>query len=195
MTHCLNCGAEREVDQCLACGLTSEAAEVVLRRRLIQRTAWFLVGSVLFVPASHAFPPLELDGILIFVGVLFFVVLGLGFWMVQRARHRQEIEIMKRVYFGFLPVPWILAALLFVNGKFDTTPRVHETASVVGKFSMPGILKTQRLIVTSWREGRSLEHVLVSSDDYNRFQVGDPVVIEMQNGLAGIPWVYAVYRP
>jgi hypothetical protein len=195
MTHCLNCGAEREVDQCVACGLTSEAAEVVLRRRLVQRTAWFLVGSVLFVPASHAFPPLELDGILIFVGVLFFVVLGLGLWMVQRARRRQEIEIMKRVYFGFLPVPWILAALLFVNGKFDATPHVHENASVVGKFSMPGILKTQRLIVTSWREGRSLEHVLVSSDDYNRFQVGDSVVIEMQNGLVGIPWVYAVYTP
>ena len=102
---------------------------------------------------------------------------------------------MKRVYFGFLPVPLILSALLFVNGKFDTTPHRHETTAVVGKFTMPGILRTQRLIVTSWREDRSVEHVLVSADDYNRFQVGDPVVIEVQNGLVGIPWVYAVYRP
>ena len=85
MTHCLNCGAERDADQCLACGLTSAAAEVMLRKSLVQRTVWFLVGSVLFVPASYAFPPLELDGILIFVGVLFFVVLGLGF-LVGAAR-------------------------------------------------------------------------------------------------------------
>ena len=99
MTRCLYCGAERDADQCLACGLTSAAAEVMLRRRLVWRTAWFLVGAVLFVPVSQAFPPVEIDGILIFVGVLFFVVLGLGMWMVNRARQRQEIEVFKRIYF------------------------------------------------------------------------------------------------
>jgi hypothetical protein len=195
MTRCLYCGAEREADQCLACGLTSAAAEVMLRRRLVWRTAWFLVGAVLFVPVSQAFPPLELDGILIFVGVLFFIVLGLGMWMVNRARRRQEIEVFKRVYFGFLPVPWILAGLLFINGKFDTTPPQRQTTSVVGKFSMPGVLRTQRLVVVSWRDGRRIERVSVSRDDYNRFQVGNAVVVEVQQGIAGIPWVYAVYRP
>ena len=46
----------------------SEAAEVMLRKRLVHRTAWFLVGAIIFVPASQAFPPLEEDGILIFMG-------------------------------------------------------------------------------------------------------------------------------
>jgi hypothetical protein len=195
MTRCLYCGAERDADQCLACGLTSAAAEVMLRRRLVRRTAWFLVGSVVFIPVSYAFPPLELDGILIFVGALFFVVLGLGLWLVRRARKQQEIEILKRIYFGFLPVPWILASMLFFNGKFDTTPRQRETVSVVRKFSMPGLFRTQRLVVTSWRAGRDVEHVNVNADDFNRFQVGDQAVIQLQNGLVGIPWVYAVYRP
>ncbi len=54
--------------------------------------------------------------------------------MVQRARRRQEIEIIKRIYFGFLPVPWILTAMLFVNGKFDAAPPQRETVSVVSKF-------------------------------------------------------------
>src|SRR6202163_2408067 len=101
MNRCLDCGAERDTDQCQACGLTSAAAEVMLRRRLVRRTALFLVGAVVFVPVWQAFPPVELDTILIFVGVLFFVVLGLGLWMVNRARLRQEIEVLKRVYFGF----------------------------------------------------------------------------------------------
>jgi hypothetical protein len=193
--RCVDCGAERDTDQCPACGLTSAAAEVMLRRRLVRRTAWFLVGAILFVPVSQAVPPLEVDGILIFVGLLFFLVLALGIWLVNRARRGEEIEVVKRIYFGFLPVPWILATLLFVNGKFDVAPPKREIASVVGKFSMPGVLRTQRLVVTSWREGRRVERVHVSRDDYGRFQLGDAVVVEVQSGVVGIPWVYAVYRP
>jgi hypothetical protein len=196
MTHCLNCGAERDADQCLACGLTSAAAEVVLRGRLIRRTAFFLLGAMLFVPVSQAFPPLEIDGIMIFVGVLFFAVLGLGFWMIRRVRAGKEIEVMKRIYFGLLPLPWILSALLFVNGKLDTSPPQIRTTEVVGKFRMPGvILRTQRLVVTSWRPGRRVERVMVGLDDYDRFQVGDAVVVQVRRGLAGVPWVYGVYRP
>lgn len=195
MTHCLNCGSERAADQCLGCGLTSAAAEVVLRGRLVRRSALFLLGAALFVPVSQAFPPLELDSILIFVGVLFFAVLGLGLWMIQRARAHQEIEILKRIYFGFLPLPWILSALLFVNGKLDTAPPQIETTSVVSKFRMPGALRTQRLIVVSWRDGRRVERVMVALDDYDRFQIGDAVVVQVGNGAAGLPWVYGVYRP
>lgn len=195
MTRCLDCGSERDTDQCPVCGLTSAAAEVMLRKRLVRRTAIFLVGAIIFVPASQVFPPLEEDGILIFVGVLFFVVLGLGLWMVNRARSGREIEIIKRVYFGLLPVPWILAALLFINGKFDDGRPRPEAVSVVGKFSMPGFLRTQRLVVTSWREGRAIERLEVSRDDYGRFRPGDSVIVEVENGVVGIPWVYAVYRP
>ncbi len=194
MTRCLDCGAERTSDQCSTCGLTSSAAEVMIRRRLVRRTAWFLLGAVAFLPASQVFPPLELDAILIFVGVLFFLVLGLGAWIDRRARGHAEIELFKRIYFGFLPVPWLLAALLFVNGKFDTTPPLRQEATVVGKFSMPGVLRNNRLVVTSWRGDQRIERLPVDRDDFNRFQRGDRVVVHLQEGIAGITWVYAVYR-
>ncbi len=194
MTHCLDCGAERTTDQCSACGLTSAAAEVMLRRRLFRRTAWFLLGAVIFIPTSQLFPPLELDAILIFIGVIFFAVLGLGILIERRARRHEEVELLKRVYFGFVPVPWILAALLVTNGKFDTTPPKGQVASVVGKFSMPGVLRNSRLVVTSWRDGQRFERVSVDRDDFNRFQRGDSVIVEVQEGVVGIPWVYAVYR-
>lgn len=194
MTRCLDCGAERTSDQCSTCGLTSAAAEVMIRRRLVRRTAWFLLGAVAFLPASQVFPPLELDAILIFVGVLFFLVLGLGAWIDRRARGHVEIELFKRIYFGFIPVPWLLAALLFVNGKFDTTPPLRQEATVVGKFSMPGVLRNNRLVVTSWRGDQRIERLPVGRDDFNRFQRGDRVVVHLQEGIAGIPWVYAVYR-
>ena len=194
MTRCLDCGSPRTADQCPACGLTSAAAEVLLRRRLFRRTAWFLLGAVIFIPVSRLYPPLDIDPILIFVGVMFFLVLGLGFWIDLRARRRQEVELMKRIYFGFLPVPWLLTALLFINGRFDIDPPVRPVATVVGKFSMPGFLRTNRLVVRSWRDPESFERVPVDPDDFLRFQRGDQVIVQVQQGLVGIPWVYGVYR-
>jgi hypothetical protein len=31
--------------------------------------------------------------------------------------------------------------------------------------------------------------------DFDRFRLGDGVVVLVQEGLAGIPWVYGVNRP
>src|SRR5258706_9918693 len=89
MTRCLDCGADRTADQCSACGLTSAAAELVVRRRLVRRTAFFLVGIIVFIAASRVFPPLEIDAILIFAGLVFFLSLALGYWIDLRARKRQ----------------------------------------------------------------------------------------------------------
>ena len=78
MTRCLDCGSERTTDQCPSCGLTSAAAEVVFRRRLVFRTAIFLLGSLAFPYVSQIFPPLDIDLMLIFFGVIFFTALFLA---------------------------------------------------------------------------------------------------------------------
>ena len=194
MTHCLDCGAERLTDQCPACGLTSAAAELVVRRRLVKRTAFFLVGIITFVAASQVFPALELDSILIFGGLVFFCSLGLGYWIDYRARKHQEVEVMKRIYFGMIPVPWIFAVLLFVNGKLDTSRPIRVPATVVGKVATGAFPRSRRLIVTSWRIGRRVERIAVDQNDFDRFQKGDDIMIEAQRGAVGIPWIYGVFR-
>src|SRR6201997_5331466 len=138
MTRCLNCGAERSADICEACGLSSAAAEYVLRRRLLNRTAVFLLGAIAFVVASGRYPALDLDGILIFIGVLFFLTLAFAIWLERRALRHAEVEAMKRVYYGLIPIPWLLALLLLANGALDRTPQQIETARIVGKFAMRG---------------------------------------------------------
>jgi hypothetical protein len=195
MTHCLDCGSERTADQCPWCGLTSAAAELVVRRRLVKRTAIFLIGIIVFVPSSQIFPPLEIDSILIFGGVIFFLSLAVGYAIDYRARKHKEIESLKRIYFGMIPVPWIFAGLLFLNGKFDTSPPVRIPASVVSKFATTGLPRIRRLVVTSWRSGRRVERIAVDQNDFDRFQRGDDIIIQGQKGELGIPWVYGVYRP
>lgn len=194
MPRCFDCGADRATEVCAACGLTTVEAEFAFRRRLLSLLAVFLLGSIAFLPASHYYPPLELDRILIFFGVLFFLSLGLAAYLDWRARRHQELEALKRVFRALVPLPWLLAGLLWANGRLDTSQSQHRDTTVVGKFTMPGTLKQSRITVVSWRAGRSIEHVPVSHDDYLRFAPGDAVEVRVQEGLVGIPWVYAVYR-
>ena len=192
MTRCLNCGAERDADVCEQCGLGSSAAEFALRRKLLNRTAVFLVGAIAFVVASNRYPALELDGILIFIGVLFFLTLGLAIWVERLALRHAEVEAMKRVYYGLIPIPWLLAALLLANGALDGSRPHIEEARIVGKFAMAGPVPTHRLVVTSWREGHEVERVPVSRSDYDRFSAGEEVTVKVEGGLVGIPWVAGV---
>ncbi|MGB6200581.1 MAG: hypothetical protein WBF35_13640 [Candidatus Acidiferrales bacterium] len=162
---------------------------------MVRRTAWFLVGAVIFVPASQIYPPLELDRMWIFAGALFFVTLGLAFWMDDRARRHRDVEVVKRIFAGLVPVLWVLASLLYANGRFDRSEPEAHSAAVVGSLSMAGMPRSYRLVVTSWRDGHLLEHVPVDRVDFDRFRLGEDVVVVVQDGLAGIPWVYGVHRP
>jgi hypothetical protein len=195
MTRCLNCGSERDADVCAFCGLNSSAAEFSLRRRLLNRTAVFLLGALAFVAASGRYPALELDAIMIFIGVLFFLTLGVAMWVERRALRHAEVEALKRIYYGLIPVPWLLSALLLANGSLDRAPPRLEQTRVVGKFSMPGPVPSRRLVVTSWRAGRRFERIPVDRSDFDRFTSGDLVIVKVKDGLVGISWVAGVSRP
>ncbi len=144
--------------------------------------------------ASSQFPPLEVDGILIFVGLLFFLTLGLGMWVERRALQHAELEALKRIYYGLIPVPWLLGALLIANGWLDRAPRETWHTEVIGRVRMFGPLPSNRLVVHSWRDGHNVERVPVSRADFDRFHPNDMVVVKTGEGLVGIPWVAGVDR-
>src|SRR5213595_609869 len=195
MTRCVDCGAERIADQCPSCGLTSAAAEFMFRKRLIKQTVFFLAGSLLFPYITQIYPPLDLDLMLVFFGVLFFVALAIAVVLDRRLRKRRELEVLKRIYSGFIPLPWILAATLLVNGKLDSQKNVaYYPTAVDSRYNMPGIVRARRLFVRSWREGQGIERLAVDFDDYDRFRAGDSVSVGVAPGALGIPWYYGVYR-
>ncbi len=196
MTRCLDCGSQRIADQCPVCGLTSAAAEVMFRRRLWRQTAIFLGGSLLFPYVSQIYPPLDLDLMLVFFGLIFFLALTLAIFLDRRARSRREIEVLKRIYAGFIPLPWILAATLVVNGRLDAQKNItYYPTVVVWRFDMKGLVRgTRRLYVHSWREHQRVERLAVDLDDFDRLRVGDAVVVGIEPGALGIPWYYGVYR-
>jgi hypothetical protein len=196
MTRCLDCGSPRTSDQCPHCGLTSAAAELVFRRRLLRQMAFFLAGSLLFPYVSQVYPPLDVDAMLVFFGLVFFATLTLAIFLDRQARARKDIEILRHLFTGLIPIPFILSAALFLNGKLDSPKKIefHET-TVEGHYLMKGVVRgTRRLFVYSWREGRRIERLGVDPDDYDRFHVGDEVNVGVAPGAIGIPWFYGVYR-
>ncbi len=196
MTRCLDCGSERFADQCPSCGLTSNAAELLFRKRLVKQTFFFLAGSLLFPYITPIYPPLDLDLMLVFFGVLFFIALAIAALLDRRARKHQEIEVLKRIYSGFIPLPWILAFAIFLNGRLDSPSKlVYVPVRVESKFLMKGLVRgTRRLVVRSWRPDQKVERLPVDPDDFERFRVGDQIEVAVQPGVLGIPWVYGVYR-
>jgi len=196
MTRCLDCGSERIADQCPACGLTSAAAEVMFRRRLVKRTGIFLAGSLIFPYVTNIYPPLDVDLMLVFFGVIFFLALTMAIFLDRRARGHMEIEVLKRIYYGFIPLPWILAATLFVNGRLDSQKNVvYHTTVVESRYYMRGVVRgSRRLFVKGWREGQKIERLAVDSDDFDRFREGDRVSVGVAPGALGVPWLYGVYR-
>jgi hypothetical protein len=194
MTRCLNCGADRESDICDVCGLGAVAAEMAVRRRLLNRTAVFLLGAIAFVSLSGRYPPLDLDGIVIFVGLLFFVTLAIGILVERRALRHAEVESIKRLYYALIPIPWVLTFILVGNGMFDRAPARDWDARVISRFSMAGPLPSRRLVVPSWRPDRRFERVPVTRFDLDRFHPGDDIVVHVKGGLIGIPWVEEITR-
>jgi hypothetical protein len=196
MTRCLDCGSQRTSDQCPVCGLTSAAAELVFRKRLLRQMALFLAGSLVFTYISGVYPPLDLDAMLVGFGLLFFLSLALAIFLDRRAHARKEIEVLKHLFTGLIPVPFILAIVLFLNGKLDSSQKVvYHPATIEGQYYMHGMVRgSRRLFVYSWREGRKYERLAVDTDDYDRFKRGDQVNVGVAPGALKIPWFYGVYR-
>jgi hypothetical protein len=128
--------------------------------------------------------------------VLFFIALTTLVVLDRLSRRHAEIEIPKRIFMGLVPLPWILTAMLFLNGRFDTPKNIqYMPATVRATFYMKGIVRgSRRLIVPSWRPGRKFERIAVDADDFDRFHMGDSLEVGVEPGVLGIPWVYGVYR-
>ncbi len=144
--------------------------------------------------ASERYPALDLDGILIFIGVLFFLTLGLAMWLERRALRHMEVEALKRIYYGLIPLPWLLAVPA-AGQRARIVSSDHRSRARGGKFAMRGPAASRRLVVTSWRAGHRVERIPVDRGDFDRFSYGDLLEVKVAGGLVGIPWVEGVSRP
>lgn len=195
MTRCPNCGAERTAAVCENCGMNPAEASRAMRRSLVNRLGIFLLGTIGFFVPCFLYPPLELDEILVFIGVVFVITIGTAMWAERRSLHGQEVELLKHIFQSLVLVPWLIGAALYINGALDRSAPHDVESTVVSRLAVPGLLPMHQLIVKSWREDRNVERIAVTRQDFDRFKVGDHVIVRVEDGLVTIPWVFGVFNP
>jgi len=89
-------------------------------------------------------------------------------------------------------LPWLIAGLFVANWALDRSDEIrHDTTVVDIHFGR----SFSRVIVHSWRPGRSTEEICLKDTIYfpraTRFIVapGDPIAISVKSGALGMPWV------
>jgi len=92
-------------------------------------------------------------------------------------------------------IPWLIAATLFSNGAFDTSPEIlHQTVVIRISYSR----RSRTLIVQSWRTGRSTESLALNSGFWfgprAYYYNGQTVTVGTRAGALGMPWVTRVTR-
>jgi len=192
--RCPNCNETLEEEWCDACGMDLPRLRRAALHRLISKLGIFLLGILALVPATRIYPPLEIDRMFIFFGVLFVVALGLAVRVEYQLRRNRPAETGSRIFRSLVVVPWILTGLLLANGRFDRDPPQRHQAQVAGTFRSGGMAMTHRLVLPSWRSRRRWERVAVSAKLIAAVRTGDTVQVLIKPGLAGIAWVAGVEK-
>jgi hypothetical protein len=87
----------------------------------------------------------------------------------------------------------VSSAVVFLNGALDQSS-VQTRARVIGKHVYTGGRggTSYSLDLTSWRQGRDKENVIVNRETFRAVQAGDSVIVGVHPGAFSLPWYSAV---
>jgi hypothetical protein len=148
-----------------------------------------LAGLFGVIAAIHFYPLLDSNTFFVITLCIFFF--PMIFHVVSAVRKRLALDVKRLksayVYGGAAVV--MLAFVIAGNGALDSSPVRLVRSSMIRKNITSGRYSTtHHLHVSSWRPGRSTEDLAVGVPLYVRASVGQPVAVEVHNGLFGLPW-------
>jgi hypothetical protein len=189
MSKCARCGSEFHGSRCPACGESPVAAARAVNKELQKYSYPLLAGLVGMLAATHYYPPLDSDSLLIAGLCVLFLPIVMHVVISARKRLSSDSGRLRTAYIcsgGFLI---LLAAFMLLNGALDGSPVRKVRTSIIRKSIARGRSSTTRtLVVSSWRPGRSQEKLEVNSRTYQSVLVGEPIEVEVHDGFFRLPW-------
>lgn len=148
-------------------------------------TPIFLVGCMPFVYIAFArYPPVDI----VVVMALFAVGFVMAALFLRGGRNRN----VRAAYLVTALLPWLAAGWFLANGALDQSEEIrHQTVVVETRYSFRGL--RDRLVVRSWRSGRTSEWIYVSALQ-PFFYRGESVTVCVKSGALGLPWISRVLR-
>jgi O-antigen/teichoic acid export membrane protein len=166
----------------------SASASKKLGKAINKRTYFLLAGLIGLIAADFAYPLLDRNWILLLGLALFFLPVVAQIASRVRKRGRLDADRLKKTYSVCAVLLAGLVLMTFLNGAADRSPAQRIQTTVLHLYSYHGRSSSYRVIVPSWRSGRSQESLYVSLRTFSRLRVGGPVTVEVHGGLVGVPW-------
>src|SRR5579863_9473230 len=159
---CSTCGIELQLNKCPECGRSPLASARDARKSLNKYSllpAPGLLGSVL---GYIVYPPLDAGPVLAIGLCVFSVPLLLQLASTLRKRLSEDVGWLRAVYAYSSLALMLLALLLLLNGRLDTSPPNAVRSTVIRKtVTRRKSALTYLITVSSWRPGRSEEEFAV----------------------------------
>jgi hypothetical protein len=189
MQKCSTCGNEFRSHQCPICGGKALPSASQINRGLKNYPLLSLVGLFGYLAADHFYRTLDRNSIaLISLCALFFPMI-LNVVSAVRRRLARDVKRLKAAYLFCGSALVILALLIAGNGALDnSTTRVVKSSILRKSITSGRYSTTHHLHIASWRPGKNTEDIAVIVSVYVRASVGQPIAVEVHDGLFGIPW-------
>lgn len=126
-------------------------------------------------------------------GAIAFLIFGVIF-LLTHSNIKGTLKHQSEIY-GVL----VICILLYsygvtygVNCMFDSSTPERFQTKIIGKYTkkMRRSPRTYHLTITPWGHHHDTENLSVSSDQYDSFNSGDIVYMDLQKGLLDIPWYH-----
>jgi hypothetical protein len=165
------------------------AAARAVNKELQKYSYPLLAGLLGMLAATHYYPPLDSDPLLIVGLCVFFLPIVMHVVIAARKRLSTNSGRLRTAYIysgGFLT---LLGALMLLNGALDASPVASVRTSIIRKSISRGRSSTTHtLVVSSWRPDRSQEKLEVSRQTYQSVLLGEPIDVEVHGGFFRLPW-------
>ena len=189
MPKCPTCGSDFRNGQCPTCGRNSAGSIKAVNKELQKYSYPLFAGLCGILGAAHYYSPLDSDPLFALTIFILFVPIVLHIVLSVRKRLSSNAGPLRNAYVCSGAVLILLSSVILLNGALDRSPvRPVRTAVICKSISSGRHSTTYLLIVSSWRPGRTGEKLRVSRGTYRSMFVGEPMVVEVHQGLFGLPW-------
>ena len=193
MQVCDKCGASYEGRRCSQCARKARVRARTRNRRFTKPLVLLLAGTFALLFTMRHYPLLDRNPYYVIGLVFFFLPIFLMIVSNMLKRIEKDAGTLATLLFWCAAANVTLFAGLLLNGLLDRGPAVPVHARVLRKRIIRGRSTTYRMVVESWRPGRTEEVLELSRAQFQGIAPDSSVVIDLHRGWIGVPWYGRIY--
>lgn len=190
MPVCAECGRSYEGKGCSHCARNTRRRVRTRNRRFNKPAVLLLAGTLGLLVTMRRYPLLDRNPFYWIALAFFLIPMFLIIVSNMLKRLERDAGALATLFFWCAVANVMLFAGLLLNGLLDRGPAVPVHTRVLRKRIIRGRSTTYRMVVESWRPGRSEEVLEVRRAQFQAINPDSAVAIELHRGWLGLSGVF-----